>query len=229
VAQIDPEGSDPCVRDMIVLGHSQGGLLTKLTAIDSGSTYWAGFSSVPFDQVKFKPQDRELLSQVMFVKPLPFVREIVFLATPHHGSYLASPQLVRRAAQYFVRLPSEIVRIGATLATMPAHGGAELALEHVPTSIDDMSPGNRFIRATASIPIATGVTAHSIIAVNDDLPLDEAGDGVVKYESAHVEGRSVGAGREKPAFRDAGGPGDDRRGAAHLPRSRGHFSLSGSD
>ena len=26
---------------MIVLGHSQGGLLTKLTAIDSGNAFWS--------------------------------------------------------------------------------------------------------------------------------------------------------------------------------------------
>jgi hypothetical protein len=32
------------------------------------------------------------------------------------------------------------------------------------------------------------VTAHSIISVDADEPLDRAGDGVVKYESAHVAG-----------------------------------------
>jgi hypothetical protein len=36
--------------------------------------------------------------------------------------------------------------------------------------------------------VSAGVTAHSIIAVDGDEPLDRAGDGVVKYESAHVEG-----------------------------------------
>jgi hypothetical protein len=36
--------------------------------------------------------------------------------------------------------------------------------------------------------VAPTVTAHSIIAVDDDSPLDRAGDGVVKYESAHVDG-----------------------------------------
>jgi hypothetical protein len=188
VAQIDPEGSDPCARDMIVLGHSQGGLLTKLTAIDSGDAYWSNVSSVPFDQVEFKPEDRELLSQILFVKPLPFVREVVFLATPHRGSYLASPQLIRRLAQYLVRLPSDVARLGGTLATTTTRGGAKLALSRVPTSIDNMSPGNAFIQATAKIPVSPDVTAHSIIAVDDDLPLDEAGDGVVKYQSAHIEG-----------------------------------------
>jgi len=188
VALIDPEGSDPCVRDMIVLGHSQGGLLTKLTSIDSGDAYWSNFSSLPFDQVQFNAKDKELLSEALFVKPLPFVREIVFLATPHRGSYLAGPAFVRRLARYAVRLPGDLARIGGTLATMPAHGGAKLALDRLPTSIDNMSPGNSFIQTTAGIPVDPRVTAHSIIAVDDDLPLEEAGDGVVKYKSAHIEG-----------------------------------------
>jgi hypothetical protein len=35
--------------------------------------------------------------------------------------------------------------------------------------------------------VSPSVTAHSIIAVDSDAPLDQAGDGVVKYQSAHVE------------------------------------------
>ena len=34
VQQLDPEGREPALRRMVVIGHSQGGLLTKLTAID---------------------------------------------------------------------------------------------------------------------------------------------------------------------------------------------------
>jgi hypothetical protein len=58
----------------------------------------------------------------------------------------------------------------------------------VATSIDNMSPGHPFIRALAGIPVSPAVTAHSIIAVDDDEPLVDASDGVVKYLSAHVEG-----------------------------------------
>jgi hypothetical protein len=186
VERADPGGSDPCLRDMVVLGHSQGGLLTKMTAIDSGDTFWRGISSKPFEEVRIRADDKELLRNVAFVTPLPFVRRVIFLATPHRGSYLAGPQLVRRLAERLVRLPSDVVRVGADLATIAPSGA--LTGERVPTSIDNMSPGNRFIRALAEIPVVPGVTEHSIISVNDDKPLEEAGDGVVKYQSAHVGG-----------------------------------------
>jgi len=186
VERADPAGSDPCLRDMIVLGHSQGGLLTKMTAIDAGDTFWRGISDKPFEEAKLPDETRELMRQVAFVKPLPFVRRVIFLATPHRGSYLAGPQLVRRLAQRLVRLPSDVVRVGADLATLGPTGA--LASGRVGTSIDNMSPGHPFILALASIPVSPPVTAHSIISVEGDGPLEDASDGVVKYRSAHVEG-----------------------------------------
>jgi hypothetical protein len=186
VARADPAGTNPCLRDMIVLGHSQGGLLTKMTSIDSGDIFWRGISKKPFDEVKLDDEDRALLRNVAFVKPLPFVRRVIFLATPHRGSYLAGPQIVRRLAERLVRLPSDVVRVGAGLATLNPTG--PLASGRVSTSIDNMSPGHPFIRALSNIPVTPGVTAHSIISIDDDEPLEKAGDGVVKYESAHIEG-----------------------------------------
>ena len=188
VARADPSGTDPCSRDMIVLGHSQGGLLTKLTAIDSGDLFWANVTNKPIDEIGMKPDSRTLLRNVMFVKPLPFVTEVIFLATPQRGSYLAGPQLVRRLAEYFVRLPSDIVRVGADLATFAPAGASGPGFRRIPTSIDNMSPGDPFIKVLAQIPVSPKVTAHSIIAVETDEPLETAGDGVVKYESAHVDG-----------------------------------------
>ncbi len=189
VERADPGGTDPCMRDMIVLGHSQGGLLTKLTAIDSGNTFWSGISSKPFADVKLPAKDKEILEGVAFVKPLPFVRRVIFLATPQRGSYLAGPQIVRRLAAKLVRLPSDVVRIGTEAARLSASGKDALTTIEIPTSIDNMSPNHRFIKALAKIPVAPGVDAHSIIAVKDPrVPLGVAGDGVVKYASAHVDG-----------------------------------------
>ena len=186
VERADPGGSDPCLRDMLVLGHSQGGLLTKMTSIDPGDTFWRGISKKPLEETRLSDENKQLLRNVMFVEPLPFVRRVIFLATPHRGSYLAGPQLVRRLAERLVRLPSDLVRVGADLTALSPSGA--LSFERMPTSIDNMSPSNRFIQALTQIPVVPGVTAHSIISVNDDEPLDEAGDGVVKYESAHIDG-----------------------------------------
>jgi hypothetical protein len=157
-----------------------------MTAIDSGDAFWRNITDTPFEEAKLRDDDRELLRNVAFVKPLPFVRRVIYLATPHGGSYLAGPQIVRRLAQRLVRLPSDVVRVGADLATLNPTGA--LASGRIATSIDNMSPGHPFIKALSGIPVSPRVTAHSIISVDDDEPLEKSGDGVVKYESAHVEG-----------------------------------------
>jgi hypothetical protein len=56
-----------------------------------------------------------------------------------------------------------------------------------PTSIDSMSPKNKFLLAMADIPVAPGVTAHSIIAVKGDGDYHKGNDGVVAYTSAHID------------------------------------------
>jgi hypothetical protein len=177
---------------MVVLGHSQGGLLTKLLAIDSGDRFWARISDQDFETLEMEDEPKELLRGALFVEPLPFVSELIFLATPHRGSDLAGPQLVRRIAQRFVRLPSDLVRVGADLFTVLPQAGASVALSRIPTSIDNMSPGHPYIKTLSEIPVDPRVKAHSIIAIaiaigEGRAPLASASDGVVRYASVHID------------------------------------------
>jgi pimeloyl-ACP methyl ester carboxylesterase len=183
----DPQGQDPCLQHMIVIGHSQGGLLTKMTAIDSGDRFWRNVSDTPLDQLRVSEETRALLREAMFVEPLPFVSRVVFIATPHRGSYLAGPQIVRRLAQKLVSMPSTLLQTGADLFSRNDLK-PYLKMQTLPTAIDNMAPGHPFIRTIAEIPVAPGVHAHSIIAVDGDVPKESGGDGVVKYASAHIDG-----------------------------------------
>jgi pimeloyl-ACP methyl ester carboxylesterase len=189
VSFLDPDGSNPCIRKAVVMGHSQGGLLTKMTAIDSGDTFWRNISSKPFDEVSLAPEQRDLLQAALFIKPLPFVNRVIFIATPHRGSYLAGPQFVRRLLQRLITLPADVLSLGASIAAnVVGAGGTTSALEGqmLPTAIDNMSPTHPFIKALSSIPIAPGVHVNSIIPVKKE-PFELGNDGVVRYSSAHIE------------------------------------------
>ena len=160
-----------------------------MTAIDSGDKFWSGISSKPFDQAKLSEKTRQIIHDALFVKPLPFVKRVVFVATPHRGSYLAGPQFVRRLAERLITVPANVLEMGAELVQVNDTSDKYLSLERIPTSIDNMSPNNGFIKALAKLPVAPGVDAHSIISVEDpNVPHEIAGDGVVKYMSAHVGG-----------------------------------------
>jgi pimeloyl-ACP methyl ester carboxylesterase len=188
VQRYSSEAPDPALDEMVVIGHSQGGLLAKMTAIDSGDRFWQNISSKPFDEATLSPQTRALLSQALFVKPLPFVKRVIFVCTPHRGSFLAGPQIVRRLVQRLVRLPADVVSVGAELTGLSSGQDRYLSLERVPTSIDNMDPNNRFIRTLAEIPIAPEIKANSIIAVKQTENIESGDDGVVKYQSAHIDG-----------------------------------------
>jgi pimeloyl-ACP methyl ester carboxylesterase len=188
---LNPDGTNECAEQSVVIGHSQGGLLTKMTVIDSGDKFWRNSSSKPFDEVKLSPEQRQLAQDALFVEPLPFVSRVIFIATPQRGSYLAGPQFVRRLLQRLITLPADVLSVGAALAT--AAVGADptsaqaLSLQTLPTAIDNMSPNHPFIRAISEIPIAPGVKVHSIIPVKGKGPYEDGNDGVVRYKSAHIE------------------------------------------
>jgi hypothetical protein len=172
---------------MVVMGHSQGGLLTKLTAIDSGTRFWDNLSKAPLDQLTMEPETRELFRRSLFVTPLPFVKRVIFISTPHRGSYQAALRL-GRLSSWLVSLPGDLTKRTLNVITQNQDKMLVQKLERPPTSVDNMNPSHPFIKTLASIPVAEGVTAHSIIPVLGDGPITSSGDGIVKYESAHIEG-----------------------------------------
>ena len=106
---IDPEGKDPALNQMVVIGHSQGGLLTKMMVVDSGTRFWDNVTKVPFDKAELDPETRDLLARAMFFKPLPFVTRVIFIATPHRGSYMASNPIVKFGNK-FLNLPGGLAK-----------------------------------------------------------------------------------------------------------------------
>ena len=69
VARLDPEGKDPALRQMVLIGHSQGGLLVKMQVVDSGDRFWNAASKKPLDELQLSDQTRDLLQRGLFVTP----------------------------------------------------------------------------------------------------------------------------------------------------------------
>jgi pimeloyl-ACP methyl ester carboxylesterase len=183
---VDPESKDPALNQMVVIGHSQGGLLTKMTVVDSGTRFWDARTKVPFDKADLDPETRDLLARALFVKPLPFVKRVIFIATPHRGSYMASNYFVKFGNK-FINLPGGLTKSAVQLGKLRERSmlGTPFVL---PTALDNMDASNPFIKTLAATPIAPGVLAHSIIPVKGTGPVEDGNDGVVEYKSAHIDG-----------------------------------------
>jgi pimeloyl-ACP methyl ester carboxylesterase len=188
VAQLDPEGVEPSLRDMVVIGHSQGGLLTRLMVTESGDRFWNPIFKKPLDQLEISPKTHSLLESAFFFEPVPSVTSVVFISTPHRGSFLAGRRLAALLGR-MVSFPFRLAAVSGEVLTNNQDALAGRKLKRVATSVDNMDPKHPFSLTLSASPIAPGVDAHSIISVKGDgPPWSGKSDGVVAYDSAHMEG-----------------------------------------
>lgn len=188
VAALDPGGADPALRDMVVIGHSQGGLLARLMITQSGDRFWRNASDEDFEQIDAPPETKEELRRALFFEPVPGVTRAVFIATPHRGSFL-SGGILGWAASSLVTLPKKTIGLTRDLVARNVGILKRSVLEETPTAVDNMRPGHPFLVALAASPMDPGVPCHSIIAVEGEgPPYDDLDDGVVEYTSAHLDG-----------------------------------------
>lgn len=186
VAELDPEGKDPALRNMIVIGHSQGGLLAKLTTVDSGTIFWDHSYSKPLDELNVSREAKNILQRSFFFEPVPSVRRVVFIATPHRGSYVAGGWIGRLTGR-LITLPFRFLFTLQEVILADPEAVTMRSIKEAPRSTDHMDPSNWFIQSLAAMPMADSVTAHSIVAVkNPDAPKEKWTDGVVNYSSAHL-------------------------------------------
>lgn len=186
--ELDPMHKDTSLQNMVVIGHSQGGLLTKMTVVNPGNDIWNAFSHEPLDEINLDPEVESFVRRLLFFQALPSVKRVVFISTPHRGSYLTK-DWVRSLVRSIISFPSNILQIQDNLNAMSYYFKLPESVKgEIPTSIDGMSKDNPLLKALVALPLAPGVTGHSIIAVKPDMDIADGNDGVVAYESAHIEG-----------------------------------------
>jgi pimeloyl-ACP methyl ester carboxylesterase len=184
----DPHGTSLASKNIVIVGYSMGGLIARVLATDMGDRLWRAVSKKPFNEVKLQPDDREELRQWIFWKPVPGVREVIFLATPHRGTRMADASFAQLGRR-LVGLPASLVRFQARAFSALAD-----ALENVNvskrsfTGIDSLSPEAPIYKAFERAPFAPGLTYHSVIGDRGRGDSPKSSDGIVGYWSSHLDG-----------------------------------------
>ena len=187
LAELDPEGTAPASRDILLIGHSMGGILSRLMVSSSGEELWDSLLQGRKLSGSVRRKAREHLSEYLFFEPLPQVGRAVFIAAPHRGTPFADKGIARFIAG-LVTLPVRIV----TGVIEPAVQlvAPELAGKDVPVNgIANLSAKDEFIVHAAKLPISPDVPYHTIVGRDDpEEPLNESSDGIVPYASSHLDG-----------------------------------------
>jgi pimeloyl-ACP methyl ester carboxylesterase len=175
------------VKDVVVVGHSQGGLLAKMLVTDTGEKLFTAASGKTFETSGLEPEDLAFVKKYSVYEHIPQIHRVIFISTPHRGSFLAS-SLARRVARMFITFPEKAMNLQQTIDRIEDYMNTPSPLRgEMPTSLDSMAPDNPILNALADMPVAPGVHAHSIIPIDGDETPPEGDDGVVEYKSAHVD------------------------------------------
>ena len=209
----DPNGQDPAFDQMVLLGHSMGGLLSHMMSVSSGDKLWRLYSDRAFDTEIIGPRDvLDELRTYLFFEPLPFVKQVVFLATPHRGSDM-SRGVVGRVGTNLISDSDHIHDLLKRLVKDNPDAFNSRRFRRFPTSIETLDTNS---------PILTALLEHAA-GRPDRLPLDHRLDSRHRGGRVHRRRRPVAqlAPRRRPGEggalgpRRPEGPGGDHRSPRH--------------
>ena len=176
----------PLKRNIVMVGHSMGGILTRMQVTDTGRKLWDSIFRSKADALwKHFPEDGVLKRALVF-QPNPYVTRAVFFSAPHQGSNLANMRISSLVAS-LIRLPSAFRQeFNSELRTIVRDLAPQLRAS--PTSIVGLSPRSPLLQGMSKLPIA--VPFNSIIGNqgHNNVPLEKSSDSVVPYWSSHVPG-----------------------------------------
>ena len=183
----DPRNRDPAIHDMVLIGYSMGGLLAKLQVTSSGDYLWAVAANRPLNSLVTTEKTRSFLREIFYFEPMPMIRRVIFIATPHDGSPV-SGTLLGRFATSVVQRPTDTVEAVAQInRDNPGALRPMLLQRRLPSSIDVLAAGNPLLPAMRQLPFSPSVTLHTIAGHGPHPPQRARGDLIVPLSSAHLD------------------------------------------
>jgi pimeloyl-ACP methyl ester carboxylesterase len=171
-------------KKTILIGHSMGGLLSRLQVTNTGRVLWDGVFGPRADTLyASQPQD-SLIKQALIFSANPTVERVVFVATPHRGSSLSTGG-IGALGMSLIRLPFKVVSAipqSVIAAVAPNNDPRKF---RPPNSISGLSPQNPMLLALDKLPIEA--PHNSIIGDRGRGDTPKSSDGVVPYWSSHLD------------------------------------------
>ncbi|MDO6565992.1 alpha/beta hydrolase [Alteromonas sp. 1_MG-2023] len=179
-------------REAVFIGHSLGGLVTKLLTVKSGNAFWDTTFTVPPEQLAMVMTDD--IEDTLFFEPRFETNTVFYLDTPHKGSALAASALGYIGSS-LVQIPYELKNM---FVDVLEDSGLDIVQPQMQSylaeakfkSLDSLKPGHPLMNTLYTMPVQG--KAYSIIGSKKQTECENREvcllltDGVVTYESADI-------------------------------------------
>ena len=180
--------------NMIVIGHSMGGIIGKTFVQSTGNTLWdTTFYRTP-EALSVDSQTRKTLGDIFIFNARPYVTAAIFLDTPHQGAKTADSWLGRLASA-MITLPASMKKVFTNLWTGITAKDIKPAMRgymsgYGPNSVDVLSPHHPLVkqlnRLPFQVPVYSVVGNKALARCASPLSCPSLNDSVVPYTSAHL-------------------------------------------
>jgi PGAP1-like protein. len=154
----DPGGKAPASRDIVIIGHSMGGVLSRLLVSSSGEKLWDDLLQRYELRGERLKKVKSKLGPLLHFDARKDVGRAIFIAAPHRGTEAASKGFGRLVGK-LVRLPVTILgKFGDVFEMLvdPNGDDGKPAKPRIPNSIDNLKSDDPFIRSAANLPLRPG-------------------------------------------------------------------------
>jgi hypothetical protein len=185
-AVLDPDSRDPALQNAVIVGYSMGGLLARLQVTSSGDALRSLLVNRPLESLVMTPSTRAFVRELVYFEPSPHIRRVIFIATPHSGSPVAS-SIVGRLATRVVQPPSDSLEVVAQVERDNPGALSPVLQGRLPSSVDMLRTDNPLSAVLRQLPFSPLVTLHTIAGHGPHPPERARGDLVVPLASAHLD------------------------------------------
>ena len=182
----------PDHKDIVIVGHSMGGMISRLLITDSGMQLWDASFDRPPDQMGLSETTRDLFSEALIFDSRTDVSRVIYCSASHRGSDDAISRMGKLGAKL---IGDPLSRPDITEEALGAvnSGSAARKRNRIPNSIDLLDPDSPFLKLVDTFPPEPGIPYHSIIGDrgkggNLDRTEPVSSDGIVPYWSSHLDG-----------------------------------------
>lgn len=186
---LDPEQQNRALDQMVLVGHSMGGLVSRLQTIESNDDFWKVVSDKSFAELNATEEERASLRECCFFRPNASVARVITIGTPHRGSHFAN-DYTRYASKWVITLPAMMQQVTNSVIRKNPGYFRDTEFLTTTTSIDSLAPDSPVFPVYLRSQRGPGVKYHNIVGEVEHRgvigAVSKGSDGIVPFDSAHM-------------------------------------------